>query len=68
MMGSLPPNAHAGFANHNTNASAYHRRGSSNTWASLRAKIQEAVQSGKLTQAQANQILMHIAEKHNVSR
>jgi hypothetical protein len=69
MTGTLPPNSgnHANFSMHNPNASAYHRPASGNTWSSLTARIQAAVKDGQLSQAQANQILAHLAQKHHVN-
>lgn len=68
MTGALPPNNHTGFTNHNASASAYLRPASGNTWASFTARIQEAVKNGQLSQAKANQILAHIAQRHHVGQ
>jgi hypothetical protein len=67
---SLPPNTgnnHPGYSMNNANASAHHRPATTATWSELNARLEQAVQDGRLTQAQANQILSHIAQKHNLN-
>jgi hypothetical protein len=68
MIGNLPPSNNYGHAMPYANASAYHRPASTDTWSELVARLENAVKDGRLTQAKANQILAHLAQKHNVNQ
>jgi hypothetical protein len=68
MTASVPPSSNANHMGYsNANPSAYHRPASSGDWSELTDRIEEAVQDGRLTQSQANQILTHLAQKHNMN-
>lgn len=66
MVGSVPSTTnyvHAGQSMNYAHQWAYHRSATSGSLSKLRSRLEAAVKGGKLTQAQANQILAHIAQK-----
>ena len=68
MIATQPPSNNNGYALHNGNATAYHRPASTGSWSELNARLEAAVKSGRLTQAKANQILAHLAQKHHINQ
>lgn len=58
---------HMGYSMDNANKSAYHRPAQANDWAELNERLEEAVNSGRLSQSQVNKILAHIAQLHNMN-
>ena len=52
MTGNIPPTH-----------SNYYRPTRANDWTELKERLEEAVQEGRLTQAQANRILAHVEQR-----
>jgi hypothetical protein len=48
--------------------SAYHRRADSDDRATLAARLEEAVENGRITRSQANSILVNWQMRHNTNR